>query len=38
MDLSVVDTTLRDSPDLVIHRIEILAGISLLFASTKQEN
>jgi len=25
MDLSVVDTTLRDSPDLVIHRTEILA-------------
>jgi len=25
MDLSVVDTMLHDSPDLVIHRIEILA-------------
>ena len=25
MDLSVVDTMLRDSPDLVIHRIEIWA-------------
>ena len=26
MDLSVVDTTLHDSPDLVIHRTEIWAG------------